>query len=214
MPQSPPPPPPGRPRPARLSPLACLLALLLAGCAGGEPPLPKPRSYPRTDFPERAYDRMAASYCNFTFDKPASATVVREELFFDEAPADSCWFDLRLAPSLNGSIHFSYYPVGSYAEWEELRGQAFRLVGIHNQRASDIEEIVIDRAAAGVHGVAFDIAGPAASPFQFFLTDTTNHFLRGALYFDARVNPDSLAPAIEYAKADIFRIVESFAWGH
>ncbi|MEO0733760.1 MAG: hypothetical protein AAFZ52_13065, partial [Bacteroidota bacterium] len=88
----------------------------------------------------------------------------------------------------------------------------FELVGVHNDRASDIEEIVIHREEARVHGIAFDIAGPAASPFQFFLTDSTNHFLRGALYFDTEVRPDSLAPVIAYAKEDIFRLVETFQW--
>ena len=85
-------------------------------------------------------------------------------------------------------------------------------MGVHNQRASDIEEIVIHRDAARVHGVAFDIAGPAASPFQFFLTDTTRHFLRGALYFETTPQPDSLGPVVTYVKEDIFRLIETLRW--
>ncbi|THH34931.1 gliding motility lipoprotein GldD [Neolewinella litorea] len=193
--------------------LCCLpVFVLISSCGDDVPPVPKPRSYPRVDYPERAYVPLAADYCRFTFERPSSTEVVQETTFFDEAPADPCWFDLRLDPALNGNIHFSYYPVTSYAQWEELRDEAFQLVGVHNQRASDIEEIVIHRDSADVHGVAFDIAGPAASPFQFFLTDTTRHFLRGALYFDTQVNPDSLAPVIEYVKEDIYRIVETLEW--
>ena len=192
--------------------LLCCLPFFLYRCADDVPPVPKPRSYPRVEYPQRDYVGLNADYCNFTFERPASSTVVQETSFFDDAPADPCWFDLQLAPALNGSIHFSYYPVRSYEQWEELRDEAFELVGVHNQRASDIEEIVVHRDEADVHGVAFDIAGPAASPFQFFLTDTTDHFLRGALYFDTRVDPDSLAPVVAYVKEDIFRIVESLEW--
>jgi gliding motility-associated lipoprotein GldD len=192
--------------------MVCSLPLLFFACGDGVPPVPKPRAYPRVEFPERAYLPLQADYCSFTFERPASTEVVQETNFFDEAPADPCWFDLRLAPALNGSIHFSYYPVESYEQWEELRDQAFELAGVHNQRASDIQEIVIHREGERVHGIAFDIAGPAASPFQFFLTDTTDHFLRGALYFDTRVDPDSLAPVVDYVKEDIFRIVETLEW--
>ena len=188
------------------------LLLLCGACGDDALPIPKPRSYPRILFPEQTYERTTTGYCDFTFDKPTSATIVREELFFDRPPPDSCWFDLRLDARLNGAIHFSYYPITSEADWEGLLDEAFELVGVHNERASDIEEITIHRGEANVHGVAFNITGPAASPFQFFLTDSTTHFLRGALYFDAEVRPDSIAPVVAYVKEDIFRLVESFEW--
>ena len=189
-----------------------ILPLLLSACGEEIPPVPKPRSYPRIEYPARDYAPLAADYCSFTFERPASSRVVQETNFFDEAPADPCWFDLRLDPALDGTIHFSYYPVRDAAQWEELRDEAFELVGVHNQRASHIDEIVIHRDDADVHGIAFDIAGPAASPYQFFLTDSTRHFLRGALYFEAKVDPDSLAPVVQYVKEDIGRIVESLRW--
>lgn len=193
--------------------LAPLLAALLCTCGPAELPVPKPRSYPRVFYPERAYERAAPPYCPFSFEMPTSATLRQEETFFEETPPDACWFDLRLAESLNGSVHFSYYPLSGPDDLAGHLDQAFRLTGKHMERASDIEEIVISRPEANVHGVAFDVAGPAASPFQFFLTDSTNHFLRGALYFDARVNPDSIAPVAAWAKEDIFRFVEGFNWG-
>lgn len=192
--------------------LLCLLSLLTHSCGDDVLPVPKPRSYPRVYYPERAYEERTTDYCHFSFEKPAGATIVREELFFDAAPPDSCWFDLRLAPALNGSIHFSYYPIENYEQFEALRDEAFQLVGVHNQRASDIEEVVFRRPDARVHGIAFDIAGPAASPFQFFLTDSTRHFLRGALYFDAEVQPDSLRPIIAYVKTDIIHLMETLQW--
>ena len=188
------------------------LFLFIASCGDDAPPVPKPRSYPRVDYPARQYTALGAEYCPFTFERPASTTLVQEMSYFDEAPADPCWFNLRLADQLNGTLHFSYYPISGPEQWEELRDEAFQLVGVHNQWASDIQEIVIHRDSARVHGIAFDIAGPAASPFQFFLTDSTEHFLRGALYFETQPNPDSLGPVIAYVKDDILRIVETLEW--
>lgn len=192
--------------------LSLLSIFLFTACGDDILPVPKPRSYPRVLYPERAYEPVTTEYCAFSFDKPVSASIIREQLFFDDVPPDSCWFDLRFDPALNGSVHFSYYPIDTYEKFEALRDEAFDLVGVHNERASDIEEIVFHRDEADVHGIAFDIAGPAASPFQFFLTDSTNHFLRGALYFDARVQPDSLRPVIAYAKEDIMRLMETLRW--
>lgn len=192
--------------------LLIVSALLLVSCGSGEIPIPKPRSYPRVIYPSQEYVNFKPTYCPFSFDKPVSATINKEETYFEDTPPDECWFDIRLAESLNGSIHFSYYPISTYSDFEAYRDQAFKLTGKHIERASNIEEILIDRPEANVHGIAFDVAGPAASPFQFYLTDSTNHFLRGALYFDAKVNPDSIAPVVAFAKEDIFRFVESFEW--
>ena len=58
----------------------------------------------------------------------------------------------------------------------------------------------------------FNIEGPAASPFQFYLTDSTHHFLRGALYFKSEAKPDSLKPMIEFMKTDIIEMINTFAW--
>jgi gliding motility-associated lipoprotein GldD len=189
-----------------------LFSFLFTACGEEALPVPKPRSYPRVNYPVQEYELAKNDYCSFSFEKPVSSSMVKEDTFFEEVPPDSCWFDLRFDEALNGSVHFSYYPVDSYETFEELRDEAFKLMNVHNKRASDIQEIAIHRDDADVHGVAFDIAGAAASPFQFFLTDSTNHFLRGALYFDAEVRPDSLAPIIAYAKEDIFRMVETFKW--
>lgn len=190
----------------------CLfLALLLFGaCGSGELPVPKPRSFPRVVYPERTPARFGPDYCDFAFDFPDYAKLERKELFFDEAPAHPCWFDLYLEP-FDGRVHFSYYPVRNSRDWEEKRDQAFELAGYHNKRASNIREIRIE-AGPNLGGMIFDIDGPAASPYQFFLTDTSSHFVRGALYFNSQARPDSLRPVIDFVVEDIQKMIDSFAW--
>lgn len=64
----------------------------------------------------------------------------------------------------------------------------------------------------GLSGFAFEMKGPAASPFQFFLSDSTNHFFRGALYFNTQARPDSLAPVYEFVREDLMKMIETFEW--
>lgn len=186
------------------------IPLFFLACGSNELPIPKPRSFPRIIYPERTPVALGPDFCQFNFTFPDYAKVEQKELFFDEAPADPCWFDLNLEP-FNGRIHFSYYPIKDKADWEHKRDQAFDLAGFHNKRASNIKEIRIN-SRPDLGGMVFDINGPAASPYQFFLTDSTQHFVRGALYFNTKSRPDSLKPIIDFVVEDINSMIESFEW--
>jgi gliding motility-associated lipoprotein GldD len=64
-----------------------------------------------------------------------------------------------------------------------------------------------------IYGLTYTISGTeAASPFQFYLTDSTRNFIRGALYFNTIPNNDSLAPVIDFLKQDIIHMIETFRW--
>lgn len=190
--------------------IVILAAVILTACGRSELPVPKPRSFPRILYPERNIQPMGPAFCSFDFDFPDYAQVEQKELYFDEKPVDPCWFDLYI-PAFEGRIHFSYYPINSQEEWEEKRDQAFKLAGFHNKRASKITETPISRPD-GLGGMAFDIDGPAASPYQFFLTDSSQHFVRAALYFNTQSRPDSLKPIINYVVEDIENLIETFEW--
>lgn len=167
--------------------------------------------YPKIEFPASAeWTRFDAPYCDFSFPLPQYVAVEQDSLFFEDKPAHPCWFDL-VYPTFNGRIHFSYYPIESRADFEKLRSDAFRLADYHNKRANYIDEIPL-APASGTGGLAFDIGGPAASPYQFFLTDTTGNFVRAALYFNTESRPDSLAPVVDFVKADLRRMIAGFAW--
>jgi len=71
---------------------------------------------------------------------------------------------------------------------------------------------LIEDSNRNVFGVVYDIEGAAASPMQFFLMDSTSHFLRGALYFNHRPNPDSIAPVLEFIRADVMQLSQSLIW--
>lgn len=189
-----------------------LLILLFALAACGDPQAtPKPRSFPRIEWPEaEGYQAFRTEVCPFTFEHPVYTSLQRDTTFFEEAPAHPCWYDLYY-PAFDARLHLTYVPVGLDGKGlEELRLDAFEMADWHNRRANYIDELLIQRDS--VSGVAFDINGPAASPFQFFLTDSTRHFLRGSLYFNTQARPDSLAPVAAFVKEDILHLIESFSW--
>jgi gliding motility-associated lipoprotein GldD len=190
--------------------LLCCISLVLGSCQEVSF-TPKPRAYPKIEYPQRSYVPFDEDYCSFSFQYPAYVEVQKDSVFFDEAPLHSCWFDLYY-PAFDSRIYFTYYPIGASKSFEELKKDAFELADWHNKKANYIDEYLIDRPEQKVHGFAFNIDGPAASPFQFYLTDSTHHFLRGSIYFNTKTQTDSLAPLIAFVKEDALKIIETLEW--
>ena len=187
------------------------LIIFTAGCGQGEPIFtPKPRAFPKITFPKKDYKLFKESFCDLEFEYPVYASIQKDTAFFEEKPANECWFDIYIE-EFSSKIHCSYYPVRSQMEYEKLKNDAFELVDWHRKRANYIDEILIDKPN-GVKGFAFDIGGPAASQFQFYLTDESNHFLRGALYFNTKAKPDSMAPIYQFVIQDVKKLIETFRW--
>jgi gliding motility-associated lipoprotein GldD len=186
------------------------IGIIAVSCGGDTVFSPKPRAYPRVEYPEKAYRSFDEDYCNFTFEYPVYAEIQQDSNFFDEKPSHPCWFDIYI-PGFDSRLHCSYYPISKGQDLEKFKSDAFELADWHNKKANYIEERRIEKPN-NVSGFAFFIEGPAASPFQFYLTDSTHHFLRGALYFNTQVRPDSLAPIYDFVKEDIFRMIDTFSW--
>jgi len=186
--------------------LFIVLALSLFSCTSedDEATTPKPRAYFRITFPEKKYVKYD-SVCPFTFEIPAYSKMEN-----DKTPnAEPCWLNLTF-PSLNGTLHLSYKPVNGNAK--ALFEDTYTLASKHQIKASGIEEHLFNNDSLKVYGLMYEIEGNAASSVQFYLTDSTKHFLRGALYFNSVPNIDSIAPVIEFVKKDIYHLIETFRW--
>lgn len=191
--------------------LLTVLITLLSSCDNDKYSIPKPRMYPKIDFPDPGYQIFDKSYCSMSFEFPQSTTIEKKENFFEELPADECWFNIH-SKALNYDIHCSYFPLqGKKQDVSKLIDDSFKMANKHNQKANYREEYLINNKY-GVTGIQFEIEGPVASPVQYYLTDSTHHFFRASLYFNAVVNPDSIAPVLEYVKKDIKHMVETFEW--
>ncbi|MFZ1751381.1 MAG: hypothetical protein WAU01_14370, partial [Saprospiraceae bacterium] len=168
-----------------------MIWLLLGSCQEEQIKLPKPHMYPRVHYPVKNYVLFDTLQCDFVFRFPDYGHIVKDSFIFEGEPEHPCWFDIQ-SEQLNTSIHCSYYRVSPKKSLSSLINDAFTIAGKHNVKANYRKETVIDNQY-GVKGMIFDIEGPVASPTQFYLTDGKNHFFRGSLYFNSKVNPDSTA---------------------
>ncbi|MDI1353732.1 MAG: gliding motility lipoprotein GldD [bacterium] len=165
---------------------------------------PKPRGYMRIEFPEKNY-RLYDSSCPFKFEIPTYSHITQNK----SKGADPCWLNLEF-PQFNATLYLSYKPVtNNLAKYLE---DSHDIANKHQLKATGLDETTILRDSAHVYGLLFDIAGNTASSLQFYLTDSTKHFLRGSLYFNSFPNSDSLKIVIDYLKTDVIHMINSAAW--
>lgn len=165
---------------------------------------PKPYGYFRIDFPEKTYTDFRWKRLSFRY--PEYAEVIIDPLNDHHEE----WFDLSF-PAFNAKIHMSYHPV-EY-NFDTLVEDARSLSLKHISKSNGIRQTLIQRGSDHVYGLIYDISGVgSASSCQFFLSDTTTNFIRGALYFNAVPNNDSLAPVIKFIRQDIDTLVNSLQW--
>ena len=188
-----------------------IIVILLLFSACKEVYTPKPRGYFEFDYPERAYKTYDNPDCPCVFEYPAYGNVEQDATFFNEKPEHPCWLTIFM-PLLNASIYLSYKDVDSREKFEKVLGDTYKLTFKHVQKADFIDESEIALPEKQVFGYMFDVGGNAASGLQFFITDSTSHFLRGALYFNTPPNSDSLQPALEFLRTDIEHLIKSTTW--
>lgn len=181
------------------------LLVILGGC--DDDYTPKPHAYPRMDLPNPEFNLPDTSdwNCPFIFEFSSASRIALDPRYRDSL----CWYNIHY-PNLKATIHLTYNSVkGDLSKHIE---QNRKLAMKHISKASSIDEILVENDRDRVYGIVYDFEGETASDMQFFLTDSVNHFLRGALYFNVNPNKDSLAPAIKYVERDISHIIESFRW--
>ncbi len=180
------------------------ITLGLCISCGSDTFTPKPKGYFRIDLPKKEYHSLEKD-CPFTCEIP-NYTFTKKNI---NNPNKPCWFDL-VFENLNASIYLSYKPVGDNLNQylEDSRSLAFK----HTVKAFDIEQQIISYPEKRVYGLVYSIEGNAASAYQFHLTDSTNHFIRGSLYFNNIPNQDSIQPVLAFVKEDIEHMFETFEW--
>lgn len=186
-----------------------IIIVILSGCK--EKYIPKPRSYFRIDFPEKKY-QLSDKNLPYQFEIPNYSKITNDEHNLNEP----YWINVTI-PENKAEIHISYYSLDKKEQsgenllakfMEETRSLAYK----HTVKADAIDEQIFMNPAKKVYGTIYKIKGNAASPFQFFLTDSTNHFLRGAFYIREVPNIDSIQPVIDFFEPDVIRLIETTTW--
>jgi len=170
----------------------------------------KKRGYYRIPLPQKQYQVFDRPGYPYTFEYPVYATISKDSTFFQD-PADDWWINIDF-PRFAGRIYVSYKPVGSQEGFDSLVQDGFKMAyRQHVNMATQIVDSVM-RTSNGVEGIYFSLGGNTATANQFFVTDSTRHFLRGALYFDATPNADSLGPVNEFLKKDLLHLINTLQW--
>jgi gliding motility-associated lipoprotein GldD len=169
---------------------------------------PKPRGYFRIDFPEHTYQLFNRQEFPYSFEYPAYGNIIRDTSFFGDKPENPYWINVDF-PRFHARIYISYKEVNG--NYDKLREDAYKMTYKHTYKASSIEDSLIS-TPLGVHGIFFNVGGDAATAKQFFVSDSTKHFLRGALYFDTTPNSDSLGIVNAFLQVDMFHLINTLKW--
>lgn len=161
--------------------------------------LPKPSAFLSLTYPKKSYKKLPLK-------RPYTFEVLKHTMLVDEA---NHWLKIKY-PSLKASIDITYRPIEN--NLEELLTDAEKLVFKHTLKAAQIIPKDFVNAEKRVFGSLYEITGNAASQIQFHITDSTKNFLKGSLYFYIKPNYDSILPAVNYIKKDIFNIIETLEW--
>ena len=185
--------------------VAAFFLLLTGSCS--QDYIPKPRGYFRIDFQKKAYHQIYSPTFPYRFEIPEYSQIVPD----DEVGAEPFWVNLKV-PAHKAELHISYKKVDNNLAklTEDSRTMAYK----HSIKADAINERIFVNPQKKVYGTIYLIDGNAASPLQFYLTDSTQNFLRGALYIREVPNIDSLRPVIDFLTPDIIHLIETTEWVH
>lgn len=174
-----------------------------------EPAVPRPEGFFRIDFPEKEYqvlNEINGKKMPFLFEYPAYGSLS----FQPENSAEPGWFNIEF-PYYKAKIYLTYKKINK--DFDELMEQTYKMnVKNHITKADAINEQQFNNKERKVYGILYDLKGNTASAVQFYVTDSVKHYLRGSLYFSAEPNADSLAPVINFFRADIVHIIETLNW--
>ena len=184
---------------------ALVIACIAVSCDHQESYLPKPRGYFRIDLPEKAYVKVDTIE-RYSFECPKYAQVTPDPY----SPDEKNWVNIEM-PEFKGSIHLTHKSVnGNLGEYLE---DVHTMVTKHLQKANGVRDSLIVNEAHKVYGLFIEMDGKGvATPMQFYLTDSTKNFVRGALYFNFKPDNDSMQPVINFIREDIDHMVNTFEW--
>ena len=197
--------------PMRIGALFIIVIMLFAACGDSHDYSPKPRGYFRIELPKKEYRDYVSSY-PFKFSYP---TYAKMEL--DNNPSRNKLQKMQYLlnmqfPQFNGTLHLSYETITSKKIFDELIEDAHKLAFKHTVKANSIDEGIISYPDRKVYGLYYTIDGNAASAVQFYLTDSTRHYIRGALYFNSLPQYDSIQPVLNFVKQDVDVFIKTFKW--
>ena len=187
----------------RLDLAMCIVLAFALFTACADDVVPKPKGYFRITLPSEGHQGWTPP-CPFSAELPHYAFVKPHA-----NARGTCWYDIEF-PGLGATIYLTYQPVNG--QLDQLIGDAHDMKSKHQSMAGRIDKERVLRDSSEVWGLLFNVEGDVASPLVFYLTDSTNNFLYGSLYFNSVPNADSLAPVTQRLRADMRHFAQTLSW--
>lgn len=185
--------------------LLILAGLTITSC-NNDDYSPKPRGFHRIIFPEKIYTQRETG-CPYSFEIPKYSNLAVDK----SSNSKPCWKNLDF-PQFNARLHLSYFEIGPNSTFEQLTEDVRTFAFKHTAMASAIEQQVISLPEHNVYGLEYHIQGNTASNYQFFISDKSKHYLRGALYFNEKPHLDSIQPVLKFIEEDIAHLINTSKW--
>lgn len=185
-----------------------LVGLVVTACgqSSSENYIPKPKGYPRIDLPTQVYQSLPPGH-PYTFEYNRIARILPDTF----PRAEPHWIFISY-PQYKASVQLTYKPVlHDLKRLQALIDDAYKLTAKHKVKAASMMEHKV-KTASGLEANVIDLTGEVPSQVQFITTDSTTHFLRGALYFNTATANDSLQPVIQYIRQDIMHLLGTLKW--
>jgi len=164
---------------------------------------PKPKGYNRIPLPDTAYVALPDTL-PYQFEYSKYARLLKDTSWIREKH----WVEINY-PTLKANIHITYKKLmNSEQLLKEFLNDSYVLTAKHQIKANAINQTIATTKEGKVAVIA-EIEGEVPSQFQFTMTDSTKNSLRGALYFNTKVQNDSLRPAIDFMKKEMMHIVNT-----
>jgi gliding motility-associated lipoprotein GldD len=205
-----------------------LIVLMIFFAACNSTYTSKKQGYFKIDLPAHQYTIFNKPDFPYQFEYPVYANIIKDSTYFDSNPENPYWINIDF-PQFKARIFLSYKIIGGKAvykikqmngsykdsiginQFDRMVNDAFTLTNKNEAVATSIHDSAF-HTVNGISGVFFKVGGNAATAKQFFMSDTTKNFLRGALYFDTTPNADSLRPVQDFLQKDIEHLINTFIW--
>ncbi len=168
--------------------------------------MPRPKGFPAMDIPAHQYQSLENGH-PFSFELSNYAEVKKDTFALSEPH----WMYIYY-PHWDAFIQLTYKSVdGDRKRLDKMIRDSYVLASKHQMKANRIEDAILT-TRDGRKATVIELDGEVATPFQFFATDSTKHFLRGAVYLNTAMKNDSLAPVIRYLKQDAIHLIQTLRW--
>lgn len=167
---------------------------------------PRPKGFNRIELPNASYVSLEKGH-PFTFEVSSYAKVLKDSVSW----AEPHWLYI-FYPRWDAFIQLTYKPLTKNPKvLSALIQDAYTLASKHQGKASGIQDYVMTTKSGRKAGL-IELEGEVATSFQFYTTDSTKHFMRGAVYVKTATANDSLAPIIKFLKQDAIHLIQTLEW--